>query len=98
MLVQSRDITEQKRAEERMRQLAVLSERNRIAREISDALTLQSPQNLLPLKAVPQNFSLTRRELNVLYFLVPGHSNKEIAGALQRILATTSLIMEGLTV
>jgi PAS domain S-box-containing protein len=51
VLVQARDITDQKKAEETVRRLAIVEERNRIAREIHDTLAQGFTGILLQLEA-----------------------------------------------
>lgn len=64
ILVQSQDITEQKRAQEALRKLAVVEERNRIARDIHDTLAQAFTGILVQLEAARDVLATSRREAN----------------------------------
>jgi PAS domain S-box-containing protein len=64
ILVQAQDITERKRAQETLRKLAVVEERNRIAREIHDTLAQAFTGILVQLEAAKDALPTNKREAN----------------------------------
>jgi signal transduction histidine kinase len=64
ILVQAQDITERKRAQNALRQLAVVEERNRIAREIHDTLAQAFTGILVQLEAAQDVLRTDKRAAN----------------------------------
>lgn len=64
ILVQAQDITERKRAQEVLRKLAVVEERNRIAREIHDTLAQGFTGILVQLEAAQDVLATSRNKAN----------------------------------
>jgi PAS domain S-box-containing protein len=64
ILVQAQDITESKRAQEALRKLAVVEERNRIAREIHDTLAQAFTGILVQLEAAKDVLATSRTKAN----------------------------------
>ena len=64
ILVQAQDITERKRAQDVMRKLAVVEERNRIAREIHDTLAQAFTGILVQLEAAQDVLATSRNKAN----------------------------------
>ena len=81
ILVQAQDITERKRAQDALRQFAVLEERNRIARDIHDTLAQAFTGILVQLEAAQDVLATNKREANAHILRARRLARKSLAEA-----------------